>query len=255
VVDPLFMIDVVRERLDSDDGDEPAREESYFAGAGLRDVELREAAAEDREQRALARQRRAEATASNVGLGHDIRAGLTQLSDEQCDAVREIVCRLIAGQFRDVVAYGAGWTDRERQQPVGDSGRSEPRLADAIAAAELERALADPDPLHGIGQLVIRWSAAFVLDPDGVTRTTALGADRMARRLGEALPDGDPPLRAAVWTLVRPMLSPRLVALYAEAFVENNAVDTTVDLAAHRGESTLDDLDLGDEEPVALEAW
>ena len=68
--------------------------------------------------------------------------------------MRQIVCHLLAGQFRDVIAYGAGWTDRERQQPVGDSGRTEPRQADAIAAAELERALADPDPLHGIAQLI-----------------------------------------------------------------------------------------------------
>src|SRR4051812_43792833 len=121
VVDPLFMLDVIRERVAADDGDAPAREESYFAGARLRDPDVRAAVAEDRERRAAARQRRAEATASNLGLGHDIRAGLTQLSDEQLDAARTIVCHLIAGQFRDIVAYGAGWTDRERQQSVGDS--------------------------------------------------------------------------------------------------------------------------------------
>ena len=77
IVDPLFMLDVVRERVQADDGDAPAREESYFAGARLHDADLRAAAADDREQRAAARQRRAEATASNLGLGHDIRAGLT----------------------------------------------------------------------------------------------------------------------------------------------------------------------------------
>ena len=76
----------------------------------------------------------------------------------------------------------------------------------------------------------------------------------MARRLGDALPDGDRPLRAAVWTLMRPMLSPRLAALNAEAFLEDNATDTTVDLAAHRGESSLDELDLGDDAPVAVAA-
>ena len=244
VVDPPFMIDLVRERLEGDSGEEPAREESYFAGARLQDADLRAAAADDREQRAAARQRRAEATSSNLGLGHDIRAGLTQLGDEQLDAVRQIICRLIAGQFRDVIAYGAGWTDRERQQPVGDSGRTEPRQADAIAAAELERALADPDALHGIAQLASRWAAAFVLDVEGVSRTTALGADRMARRLGDALPDGERPLREAVWVLMRPMLSPRLATLNAGAFVDDGATQTTVDLAAHRGESTLDDLDL-----------
>jgi hypothetical protein len=236
------------------DGDEPAREESYFADARLHDADLRAAGADDREQRAAAHDRRAETTASNLGLSHDIRAGLADPSAEQLDAVRQIVCHAIAGQFRDVIAFGSGWTDRERQQPVGDSGRTEPRQADAITSTELEHALDDPDPLRGIGQLVTRWAAAFVLDPDGVRRTTALGADRMGRRLGDALADGDGPLRAAVWTLMRPMLSPRLAALTADAFVQQDGTDTTVDLASHRGESTLDDLDLGDEEPVALGA-
>jgi hypothetical protein len=168
--------------------------------------------------------------------------------------VRQIACHLIAGHFRDVIAYGAGWTDRERQQPIGDSGRNEPRQADTIAAAEFARALADPDPLHGIAQLVTRWAAAFVLDPDGVTKTTALGADRMARRLDGALPDGDQPLRTAVWALMRPMLSPRLAALNGDAFLAEEGAETTVDQAAHRGESTLDDLDLTDENPAAAVA-
>jgi hypothetical protein len=254
VVDPLFMLDVVRECVECDDGDAPAREESYFAGARLHDADLRAAAAEDREQRAAARQRRADATASNLGLGHDIRAGLADPSAQQLDAVRQIVCRLLAGQFRDVIAYGAGWTDRERQQPVGDTGRSEPRQADAVAAAEVERALADPDPLHGIAQLVTRWAAAFILDADGVTKTTARGADRMARRLGEALPDGDHALRVAVWTLMRPMLSPRLASLNADAFLNGDECQTTVDLAAHRREATLDDLDLDDGAPATAAA-
>ena len=153
-----------------------------------------------------------------------------------------------------MIAYGAGWTDPERQRPVGDSGRHEPRQADAIVEAELERALADPDPLRGIAQLVARCAAAFVLDPDGVTRTTALGSERMARQLHDALPGGDQPLRAAVWTLLRPMLSPRLAELHRDAFVIDEAAETTVDLAAHRGDSTLDDLDLGDDEPVVVGA-
>jgi hypothetical protein len=93
--------------------------------------------------------------------------------------------------YRELIAYGAGWTDPERQQPVGDTGRREPRQPDAIADAELERALADPDPLRGIAQLTARLGAAFVLDPAGVTRTKALGSERMERKLRDALPDGD----------------------------------------------------------------
>ncbi len=75
VVDPAFMLDLVHEQL-GDGETAPAREEAYFAGARIDDDELRDAAAEDEQRRAQARARHAEATRSNLGLGHDIRAGL-----------------------------------------------------------------------------------------------------------------------------------------------------------------------------------
>jgi hypothetical protein len=90
-----------------------------------------------------------------------------------------------------------------------------------------------------------------VLDPTGVTRTKALGTDRMSRKLHDALPGGESPLCAAVWEFLRPMLSPRLVALNRDAFVSDDETQSTVDLAAHRGESGLDVLDLGDDEQPA----
>lgn len=67
-----------------------------------------------------------------------------------------------------------------------------------------------PTPTRGVAQLTARWAAAFVLDPAGVTRTKALGSERMTRKLSDALPGGDNELRAAVWEFVRPMLSPAL---------------------------------------------
>ena len=94
VVDPAFMIDLVLEQI-QDDGTAPAREEAYFAGARIDDGELRDAAAEDEQRRAQARARQAEATGSNLGLGHDIRAGLIQPSEAQLRAVRDVVCRLL----------------------------------------------------------------------------------------------------------------------------------------------------------------
>jgi hypothetical protein len=151
----------------------------------------------------------------------------------------------------ELIAYGAGWTDAERQQPVGDTGRREPRHVDAIVHEELRRALEDPDPLHGIVQLVARWGAAFMLDPDGVTRTKALGSERMARKLRDTLPGGEQPLRAALWAFMRPILSPRLVELNKDAFVVDRGIDSSVDLDAHRADSDLDDLDLGDDEHAA----
>jgi hypothetical protein len=119
-----------------------------------------------------------------------------------------------------------------------------------ITDTKLERALADPDPLRGIAQLTARWAAAFVLDPAGVTRTKALGTQRMQRKLRDAMPGGDGALRGAVWEFVRPMLSPALVALHRDAFVSDKTVETTVDLDSHRTTSDLDDLDL-DERPDA----
>jgi ParB-like nuclease domain len=196
VVDPAFMIDLVHEELKADTS-APAREDAYFAGARLDDVELRDAAAADEQRRARARARHAEAIRSNLGLGHDIRAGLLQPTEAQLQALRQIVCRLLVRHYGELIAYGAGWTDPERQRPVGDTGRHEPSHPDAIVTAELERALDDPDALSGIAQLAARLGAAFMLDPDGVTRTKALGTERMARKLRGALPGGDSELRAA----------------------------------------------------------
>ena len=243
VIDPAFMIDLVHQHL-QDDESAPAREEAYFAGARLDDDELRDAAAEDEQRRAQARARHAEATRSNLGLGHDIRAGLIQPSDAQLRAVRDIVCRLLVRHYGELIAYGAGWTDPERQQPVGDTGRHEPRHPDAIVEAELERALEDPDPLRGITQLTARWAAAFMLDPAGVTRTKALGSERVARKLSDALPGGDGALRAAVWEFMRPMLSPALADLNRDAFITDEHTASTVDLDAYRAASDLDELDL-----------
>jgi hypothetical protein len=243
VIDPAFMIDFVHQHL-QDDESAPAREEAYFAGARLDDAELKDAVAVDEQRRAQARARHAEATRSNLGLGHDIRAGLIQPSDAQLRAVREIICRLLVRHYGELIAYGAGWTDPERQQPVGDTGRHEPRHADAIIEAELGRALEDQDALRGITQLVARLGAAFMLNPAGVTRTKALGTDRMARKLCDALPGGEGALRASVWELMRPILSPALVALNRDAYVIQDECDTTVDLAGRLAATSLDDLDL-----------
>jgi hypothetical protein len=245
VIDPAFMVDLVHQQLQGNEA-AAASEEAYFAGARLDDDELRDAAAEDEQRRAQVRARHAEATRSNLGLGHDIRAALIQPTDAQLRAVRDIICRLLARHYGELIAYGAGWTDPERQQPVGDTGRHEPRHPDAIIDAELQRALEDPDPLRGIAQLTARLGAAVTLNPAGVTRTKVLGTDRMARKLGDALPGGDRALRASVWELMRPMLSPALVSLNRDAFVVQGECETTVDLAGREAASNLDDLNLDD---------
>ena len=253
VIDPASMLDLVYEQL-QDDGTAPAREEAYFAGARIDDDDLRDAAADDEARRVQARARHADATRSNLGLGHDIRAGLIQPGEAQLRAVRDIVCRLLVRHYRELIAYGAGWTDPERQQPVGDTGRHEPRQPDAIIEAELECALADPDPLRGIAQLTARWAAALLLDAAGVTRTKALGTESTARRLRDALPGGEGALRGAVWAFMRPMLSPALVALNRDAFVIDQRIETTVDLDAHRAPSDLQELNFADEPEAEADA-
>ena len=90
-----------------------------------------------------------------------------------------------------------------------------------------------------------------MLDPDGVTRTKALGSERMARKLRDALPGGEQPLRAALWAFMRPILSPRLVELNKDAFVFDAGIESSVDLDAHRADSDLDELDLGDDGDAA----
>ena len=180
-------------------------------------------------------------------MRHDIRAGLTDPTDAQLHALKALICHLLATHHRDVIAYGAGWTDQDRQQPVGDTNRHEPRHVDAIVDAELQRALDDPNPLRGIAQIAARFGAAYVLDPDGVTRTKALGCDRIARRLRDALPTSNDALRSALWEFMRPMLCPTLVALNRDTFLTDHALETSVDLDAHHADTTLDDLDLGDD--------
>lgn len=252
VVDPVFMLDAVHHALAAQEHTPAPQDPAYFAGAGLDAPDLRDALAEERERRHEQRQRQADAVRTNLGLGHDLRAGLIDPSQAQLDALRAIVCHLLARDYRDAIAYGAGWTDPERQRPVGESGRLEPMAIDAIVEAELRRALDEPDPLRGIAALVARCAAAFVLDPDGVTRTKVLGSDRMSRKLNEALPGGEEPLRAALWSFLRPLLSPRLAELHREAFVIDDGAGGAVNLEAHRSDSSLDDLDLNlDEQPTS----
>lgn len=246
VIDPAFMLDAVRQAVADGTDERPAADPAYFAGAHLDAPDLRDALSDERARRHEQRQRHADAVRTNLGLGHDLRAGLIDPSPTQVDALRTIVCRLVARDYRDVLAYGAGWTDPDRQRPIGESTRHEPIAVDAIVDAELGRALAEPDPLRGIAALVARFAAAYVLDADGVTRTKVLGRERMSRKLDEALPAGDDPLRDALWTFLRPMLSPRLAERHRDTFVTEQTERSTVDLVAQRAHISLDDLELGE---------
>jgi hypothetical protein len=242
IVDPAFMLALAHEAVAAAGEEIATHEPSYFQAA--RD----EAAAKAREQTAAESKaeslRQHEAYERNLALGQALAAGLIEPNPAQLEAVRALVCHLLAERFGELIAYGAGWTDPDRQQPVGDTRRSEPRQADAIIDAELRRALSDRDPLRGITQLVSRLAAGFVLDPLGVSITKSLGRKRMEAHLRDALPGSDHPGRRALWELVRPALSPALVQMHRDSFLSETP-PSTADLEAHRAPSDLADLDLG----------
>jgi hypothetical protein len=86
--------------------------------------------------------------------------------------------------------------------------------------------------------LVARWTAAFVLDPDGKHRSQELpdgGAQRMLAA-GERV--AQPACHALAPERLGAGLSPRLAELHRDAFIIDDGPRSTVDLAAHRGESS-----------------
>jgi hypothetical protein len=127
---------------------------------------------------------------------------------------------------------------------VGETGRHEPHHLDAITDAELQRALADPDPLRGIAQLTARLGAAFTLDPAGVTRSTALGTERIARKLRDALPAATARCATPCGNSCARCSRPNSQRSTTTRSCSTTTHATSVALATHRAASSLDDLDL-----------
>ncbi len=250
LIEPMFMIDLIAQQMADTDVAEVDEEQPMFATAGDVDAKQEEARQIDAEERKRRREIERDAASRNVGLGADISATLTDPTGDQAAAARDFIVHLIALKMPEVLAYGAGWTDRTRMKPVGDTGRFEPLTVDEIVDAEVERALADSDPMRGTLQILARVGAAFLLDDDGVTKSKDLGRERMARRLRDALPGGDHPINDALWRFMRPMLSPNLVEMHRDRFV-TDAADSTVDLETHRADRTGDEVAdlLGDDAP------
>ena len=69
----------------------------------------------------------------------------------------------------------------------------------------------------------------------------------MARKLQDALPGGENPLRTAVWQPMHPMLPPNLAQLNRDGFVLQEPLQSTVCLGQHRGDSDLAELGLGED--------
>jgi hypothetical protein len=69
------------------------------------------------------------------------------------------------------------------------------------------------------------------------------------RKLRDALPGGEQPLRAPSWAFRRPLLSPRLVELNKDA--SSPTASSPASTSTPAGDSGLDELDLGDDEHAA----
>ena len=248
VVDPTFMLGLAHDALATAPGGAAQSEPGYFRTA--QDDEAREARKDADAQARIAALRYQTAYSRNLSIGERLGALMIEPTAEQLDAVRQLVCHLLAEHFGELIAFGAGWSDIDRQQPVGDTKRFEPRQPDAIVTAELQRALSDRDPLRGIAQLATRLAAAFVLDSDGVSVTKALGRQRMQSHLRDALPGGEHPARAALWAVIRDALSPALIEMHRDSFVFETP-PSTADLAAQKATVDLDEIDLGDEAVAA----
>jgi ParB-like chromosome segregation protein Spo0J len=245
VIDPAFTLGIVDEQVEAHDKQRGTDEPGFFQ-SDENDKQGQQALADDQKRRQADRKAAQAAYTRNVALGNTLKGMLGELGPGQLDAVRHVTVHLLGDVFADLIAYGAGWSDQDHQQPGGERGGYEPRQVPAIVQAEVQRALSDSDPLRGIGQLVTRLCCAFMLDPAGIPLGKALGRKRMERLRERAIPGGDHPVRKAIWELMRPALSEPLVDLHRDAFVSDEGAKT-IDLAAYRSDSRLADLDLGEE--------
>lgn len=218
LIDPVFMIDLV---LDAAQGTKTPTEEpaptpqaASTPDQGRSIPKTRSGATGEPEPTTPDRKPSRSAVARNLGLGQDIAAGLLSLNEDQTNALRVVVCRLLASQYGPALAFGAAWTSRDRQQRTKHTEPHTPMDSDVIVALEVERALADPDPLRGIAQLVTRIAASVFLDPGGAITDGPLDADRMTRQTREVSVVAD----RALWELMRPMLSPAVIALHRDTY-------------------------------------
>jgi hypothetical protein len=176
----------------------------------------------------------------------------TRWAAGQLHALKQIICHLLAHHYRDVIAYGAGWTDQERQQPVGDTGRHEPRHIDAILEPNCNERSRTPTR-----SAASRSSPPAEQPHSCCSPTPSPAPKRSAQNEPPASSPTHSPAGTArsappVWEFLRPMLSPTLAALNRDAFIADHSVETTVDLDRHRSASNLDEIEL--DNPHASEA-
>lgn len=223
LVDPLFMIDLAADSTHTTAAKPPAAPETRQDATTSTDSG-RPAADRSEASTAEPTPGHLDAVSRNLGLGDDIAAQLTDPTADQLAATRDFLVHLVSTHLADAIAYGAGWTDRDRMQR-NPTGGHDPLPADAILDVEIDRALRDDDPMRGLLHLVARAGAALMLDPEGTRADGELGRRRIAPRLDGPLTSGANPLGEALWRVMKPMLSPALEAMHGPRYDPDAAQD------------------------------
>lgn len=207
---------------------------------------------EQRRQRADKRDRRLAAATRNRDLADGLRAHLANgLAHSETVAAGELLTHLLFDAFSDLITYYAGWTNPAYQQGKGSGAETEPVSRERIAEGEKTRILdivAHRGTDAAVAELLVCALGGALLDADGVNRSSGkvLGADQAQRLLDRILIGGDTPHRRSLWTMCRRALQPAAIERLEDQFVFGD-VRSTANVEQHRSDTSLADLELGEE--------
>ena len=228
----------------------PAREEAFFAGAGLDDISSTGRRRADRARKQQAKLRHAEASRRNLGLGHDIRAGLIEPTPGQLQALKASSAACSPSTTATSSPTAPAGATRSASSPSATPPH-EPRHPDTILDAELQHGSRTPTRSEGS-------RSSSPAGPPPSPRPRRHHPHQGARlRTHEPQAPRRPPQRQhrsarRRRALVRPRPSPALAAMHRDAFIsERNRRYHGQTGRPPRSTSDLDDLYL-DAPPSAL---
>ncbi len=257
VIDPVWMISTIATHLA--DTEEEAKARGSNAGGGVikgssssledHDEDGREEARSSRASDISAAETRAQAKARNA----DIRDGLAAFWTSKDDVVLrrtaalEALIELIFSTHREPIAYYAGWTNSEYQQPKASGQGYEPMPADRILEAERLRIrkLAAKNPTLAMFALVEAVFGGALLDTDGINSASGriMGSDKAERVFRDLIPGGDTDLRRALWAVFADGLQPHTREKHVTSFVFTDA-NSSADLAVASEDAPLAAIEL-----------
>ena len=249
VIDPVFMLDAVRQQLADADGDARPRGDATSPAPASTTPTCATPptrTASGAPPSAPATPRRPPATSASATTS---APALTDPTDDQLHALREIVCRLLAAplprrdRLRRRLDRPRTPAARRRHRPPRAAPRRRDRRRRARSARSTTPTRCAASP-----------SSSRAGPPRSCSTPTASPAPRRsapsawrascATRSPAASSRCAPPCGRSC-ARCSPRGSPSSTATRSSS---TTGIETTVDLAAHRGDSDLDDLDLGDED-------